>query len=232
MPVSSNGALFGELGQDRCAVCDANLYRTFETPSQTTTALQPRFAVNEMLQCIRVVSPEPLIVPVSSNGAFLARLVTTDPHGRTARCPPTALSDSNRPVRQNRRCGQRVPPKHAGCNSAPHELPSRTRFTRDCRDCNFGPKMSQSAMYRPYIAMIASPAISWRPRPSLARPRVVPDTPGRALHAGGVSLTRLGRPEKSTFWWPRRVVRAATALGATGEFLMQTALRGLRATWP
>ena len=71
VPVSSNGALFGELGQDRCAVCDANLYRTFETPSQTTTALQPRFAVNEMLQCIRAVSPEPLIVPVSSVGAFL-----------------------------------------------------------------------------------------------------------------------------------------------------------------
>ena len=71
VPVSSNSALFGELGQDRCAVCDANLYRTFETPSQTTTALQPRFAVNEMLQCIRAVSPEPLIVPVSSVGVFL-----------------------------------------------------------------------------------------------------------------------------------------------------------------
>ena len=71
VPVSSNGALFGELGQDRCAVCDANLYRTFETPSQTSTALQPRFAVNEMLQCIRAVSPEPLIVPVSSVGVFL-----------------------------------------------------------------------------------------------------------------------------------------------------------------
>ena len=117
--------------------------------------------------------------------------------------------------------------KHAGCDSAPQELPSRTRFTRDCRDCNFGPKMSQNAMYRPYIAMIASPAISWRPRPILARPRMVPDTPRCALHAGGVSLTRLGRPEKSTFWWPRRVVRAAPRLVPQASFLMQTTLRGL-----
>jgi len=156
--------------------------------------------------------------PCPASARFCARLVTTDPHGRTAWCSPTALSDSNRPVRQNRRCGQAVPPKHAGCDSAPQELPSRTRFTRDCRDCNFGPKMSQNAMYRPYIAMIASPAISWRPRPILARPRIVPDTPRCALHAGGVSLTRLGRPEKSTFWWPRRVVRAAPRLVPQASF--------------
>eukprot|EP00966_Prymnesium_polylepis_P268704 6207650-Prymnesium_polylepis.1 len=193
----------------------------FENPSQTTTALQPRFAVNEMLQCIRAVSPEPLILPVSSVGAFLREVgheLTTDSRGRTAWCSPTALSDSNRPVRQNRRCSQAVPPKHAGCDSAPQELPSRTRFTRDCRDRNFGPKMSQNAMYRPYIAMIASPAISWRPRPILARPMMVPDTPRCALHAGGVSLTRLGRPEKSTFWWPRRVVRAAPRLVPQASF--------------
>ena len=99
---------------------------------------------------------------------------------------------------------------------------------RDCRDRKFGPQMSPMEMLCPYISMLATPAISWRPRPILARPRVVPDTPGRALHAGGVSLTRLGRPEKSTFWWPRRVVRAATRL-VPREFLIQAALRGLRA---
>ena len=98
-----------------------------------------------------------------------------------------------------------------------HTLQSHS-FMRDCRDCIFGPQMSPSAMYRPYIALIATPAISWRPRPSLVRPRAVSSTPGHALHAGGVGLTRLDRGEKATFWWPRGVACAVPRLVPLASF--------------
>ena len=141
------------------------------------------------------------------------------------------------PMRTTAPCGARLPPlglKLAGQTKPTLRPTSSTKahglqfcithtlqshsFMRDCRDRKFGPQMSPMEMLCPYISMLATPAISWRPRSSLARPRVVPDTPGRALHAGGVSLTRLGRPEKSTFWWPRRVVRAATRLVRQASF--------------
>ena len=224
MLVSSNGALFGEPGQDRCAVCPCAMPTYIGLLKLQARRQRSCSHVLRSMRCFNASGQSRRShssCPCPASARFCARLVTTDPRGRTAWCSPTALSDSNRPVRQNRRCGHAVPPKHAGCDSAPQELPSRTRlsrFTRDCRDCNFGPKMSQNAMYRPYIAMIASQAISWRPRPILARPRMVPDTPRCALHAGGVSLTRLGRPEKSTFWWPRRVVRAAPRLVPQASF--------------
>ena len=73
--------------------------RTFEISQLNNNGIVATSAANAMLECIRVVSPEPLIVPVSSNGAlftlYLASLVRTDAHDRTARCPPTTLSDSN-----------------------------------------------------------------------------------------------------------------------------------------
>ena len=79
--------------------------------------------------------------------------------------------------------------------------------------------MSLTAMYRPYIALIATPAISWRPRPSLVRPRAVPSTPDHALHAGGVGLTRLDRGEETTFWWPRCEAGAVVRLLPKASFL-------------
>ena len=56
------------------------------------------------------------------------------------------------------------------------------------------------------------------------------------MHPGSlVGVThraRVQQRQKSAFWWSRLAVRAAraTRLGATGEFLMQTALRGLRSS--
>ena len=150
---------------------------------------------------------------VQQRRLVLARLVTTDPRG--ARPPPLGLKLAGqtkptlRPTSSTKAHGLQF------CIT--HTLQSHS-FMRDCRDRKFGPQMSPMEMLCPYISMLATPAISWRPRSSLARPRVVPDTPGRALHAGGVSLTRLGRPEKSTFWWPRRVVRAATRLVRQASF--------------
>ena len=117
VPVSSNGALFGEPGQDRCAVCDANLYRTFENPRQTTTALQPRFAVNEMLQCIRVVSPEPLIVLVSSNGALFGELGQdrcARPHRSVPAYRPLGLKLAGQTIPTDLAHNDGVPSKHAG----------------------------------------------------------------------------------------------------------------------
>ena len=59
--------------------------RTFEISQLDNNGIVATSAANAMLECIRVVSPEPLIVPVSSNGAlftlYLASLVRTD-----ARC--------------------------------------------------------------------------------------------------------------------------------------------------
>ena len=169
-------------------------------------------------------------MPVSSNGALFwrgwSRLIrVVAPRG--ARLPPLGLKLAGqtkptlRPTSSTKAHGLQF------CIT--HTLQSHS-FMRDCRDRKFGPQMSPMEMLCPYISMLATPAISWRPRSSLARPRVVPDTPGRALHAGGVSLTRLGRPEKSTFLVAAACGAGCDALGATGEFSMQTALRNLRAT--
>jgi hypothetical protein len=146
--------------------------------------------------------------------AWSGPMRTTAPHG--ARLPPLGLKLAGqtkptlRPTSSTKAHGLQF------CIT--HTLVQSHSFMRDCRDRKFGPQMSPMEMLCPYISMLATPAISWRPRPILARPRMVPDTPRCALHAGGVSLTRLGRPEKSTFWWPRRVVRAAPRLVPQASF--------------
>ena len=211
------GRLEGEAGHGRCAwqhTAVPALIELFKIRQPDNNSL----AANDMLQRTRVATSEPLIVPVSSNGALFwrgwSRLIrVVAPRG--ARLPPLGLKLAGqtkptlRPTSSTKAHGLQF------CIT--HTLQSHS-FMRDCRDRKFGPQMSPMEMLCPYISMLATPAISWRPRSSLARPRVVPDTPGRALHAGGVSLTRLGRPEKSTFWWPRRVVRAATRLVRQASF--------------
>ena len=156
-----------------------------------------------MLQRTRLVSSEPLVANVSSNGAFLGE-------GSRDRCACSRLAVPAYRLLDSKSSGRTIPSLRPTSSTksrglqfcTTHTLQSHS-FMRDCRDCIFGPQMSPSAMYRPYIALIATPAISWRPRPSLVRPRAVPSTPGHALHAGGVGLTRLDRGEKATFWWPR-----------------------------
>ena len=217
VPVPSNGALFWrDWPGPMCMVAprEPALIELFKIRQPDNNSL----AANDMLQRTRVATSEPLIVPVSSNGALFwrgwSRLIrVVAPRG--ARLPPLGL----------KLAGQTKPTLRPTSSTKAHGLQfcithtlQSYSFMRDCRDRKFGPQMSPMEMLCPYISMLATPAISWRPRSSLARPRVVPDTPGRALHAGGVSLTRLGRPEKSTFWWPRRVVRAATRLVRQASF--------------
>ena len=119
------------------AVCEprshpASLARGFDLPLHATRPARTMFAATSaagvMLQRTRLVSSEPLVMNVSSNGAFWgARSVATDARARASRCPPTASWTRNHPVGQYHRCGQRVPPNHAACNSAPHTPFSRTR---------------------------------------------------------------------------------------------------------
>ena len=171
-----------------------------------------------MLQRTRLVSSEPLVANVSSNGAFLGE-------GSRDRCACSRLAVPAYRLLDSKSSGRTIPSLRPTSSTksrglqfcTTHTLQSHS-FMRDCRDCIFGPQMSPSAMYRPYIALIATPAISWRPRPSLVRPRAVPSTPGHALHAGGVGLTRLDRGEKATFWWPRCAAGAVPRLLPKARF--------------
>ena len=56
----------------------------------------------------------------------------------------------------------------------------------------------------------------------LVRPRAVPGTPSRALHAGGVGLTRFDRGEKLTFGWPRCAAWAVPRLLPKASFPCRT----------
>ena len=119
------------------------------TAHRATAALDPycqndvaaTFVANIMLQRARLVSSEPLVVNVSSNGAFLGE-VSRDRCACSRLAVDRASWTRNHPVGQYQRCGQRVPPNHAVCNTVAQTPSSRTRFTRDCRDLNFDPKRS------------------------------------------------------------------------------------------
>ena len=77
--------------------------RTFEISQLDNNGIVATSAPNTMLECIRVVSPEPLIVPVSSNGALFGELG----QDRCAVCPcamPTYIGLLKLQARRQRPC--------------------------------------------------------------------------------------------------------------------------------
>ena len=62
--------------------------RSFEISRLDNNGIVATSAANAMLECIRVVSPEPLIVPVSSNGALFGELGQETGPMRGVRCQP------------------------------------------------------------------------------------------------------------------------------------------------